>query len=115
FTADVYQRLTERQNETHWPAQYVALLAGIAIVALAARAYTRSAAALLAAAWLWLAMTFHFRLFAELTWIAHYTGGAFVVQAMLLLAIAWWGGFHVEVKNRPSRVTLGAGYLLCAA
>lgn len=114
FTADVYQRLAERQIETFAPGQYIALLLGVAAVALAARGYFRSVASVLGVVWAWVAITFHFRLFAELTWVANYLGGAFIAQALLIVAIAWWGGFRVGNDSRRSRVAVSTGFLLAA-
>ena len=93
FTAEVYLRLFERQNEAQWPLHLLAVAAGAATIALAWRGRDRRHArwagaalsGLLAAAWLWVALSFHLRLYTELTWVAWYIGGAFIIQAGLIL------------------------------
>ena len=113
FTAEVYLRLVERQNEALWPLQLPALFLGAAAVVLCWRHRRRSAGLLLSAAWAAVATTFHLRLFAELTFAADYIGGAFLAQAALLLASSFLGG--ARPGNRNGRVgPETAGYALAA-
>lgn len=88
FTAEVYLRLIERVNEAFWPLHGATLALGVAILLLSLRGHGRLALALLAPAWLTSAFVFHFDHYAELNWAASWFGRAFVVQALLVLAVA---------------------------
>lgn len=113
FTAETYLRLIERQNEAHAPGQAVAVVAGLAVAALVWRGHARWAGVVLAIAWAWVALTFHFRLYAELIWVAPYFGWAFILQAMLLLGWATLGRARDPALRSP--VATGAGYALIGA
>lgn len=120
FTAETYLRLIARQNEAHWPAQPLALAMGVAALLLAWRGHTgrvgraRWVAVLLAVAWAWVAVTFHLRLYAELTWAAQYVGWAFLAQAGLMLLWAGFGGFHRGARLAPARTTRVVGIALAS-
>jgi hypothetical protein len=82
FSPAAYQRLFERYNAALWPAQLVALAAGLALLRLGPRA----ACGLLAAAWLWVAWAFHWQRYAPINWAAEGYALAFALQGLLL---AW--------------------------
>ncbi len=91
FTDETYFRLFERLNETQWPVHFAAMLLGIGAIVLVRRGRGRYAAILLAAAWGWVALQFHFRLYAELMQAAPFFGWMFVIQGTLLLGFGLIG------------------------
>ena len=117
FSPATYVRLIERVNEAIWPGHW--LLAGLvlAMLALAASCHEaahRAAAALLAAAWGWVAWRF-FGLYAEINLAAPWFAGLFVAQAIALLLLAWPGpGLALDRPATPPRARhwLGLGLAL---
>ena len=90
FTDEVYLRLFERQFESWWPAHLLLIAVGLAALIFAWRGNTRIVAVLLGLLLTASAVTFHFRLYAEITPVGRIFGWAFVVQALLILV---WGFF----------------------
>jgi hypothetical protein len=91
FSAKTYYRMFELYNLAIWPAQLVALVAGLATLFCVARGGVpagRVAAALLAACWLWVAWAFHAQRYADINSAGAHFGIAFALQALLLL---WFG------------------------
>jgi len=91
FAPRTYYRLIELYNAEIWPGQFVALLAGLAVLALLrgrAAWQGRGALALLAAGWLWVAWAFHYTRYATINWAAVYFALAFAVQGAAMLALA---------------------------
>lgn len=91
FSARTYQRLFELYNLAIWPAQLVALLAGLALVgslAIGGRAASRLAALLLGVAWLWIAWGFHLRHYATINTAAPWFAAAFALQGLMLFWLA---------------------------
>lgn len=91
FAPRTYYRLIELYNAEIWPGQFVALLAGLAVLALLrgrAAWQGRAALALLAAGWLWVAWAFHYTRYATINWAAVYFALAFAVQGAAMLALA---------------------------
>lgn len=90
FSPRAYWRLIELYNRDVWPAQLVALGAGLVLLWLAARrradAY-RVLAVLLGVIWLWVGWAFHWQRYATLNWAAPYLALAFAIQAVLLLGL----------------------------
>jgi hypothetical protein len=90
FAPRTYYRLFELYNADIWPLQLVALLAGVAILALM-RSHVawrgRAIAVILAACWLWVAWAFHWQRYAAINWTASYFAAAFAIEAVLLLWI----------------------------
>ena len=124
FTPDIYGRLLERINETFWPLHIVAVAIGLTTLLLALRGHKRMALALLAPAWLTSGIIFHFTYYAELNWAAPWFGWGFVVQAALLLALAWFvGSIKAQGPSEGLSTWIGAtvatvsllGYPLLAA
>ena len=111
FTAEVYLRLIERQNAAFWPLHVVGLLLGAGTIILAWRGNARSLAIVLCLAWLSVAVTFHFRLLTELTYVAGYIGSAFIVQALFILGCALLGGINNHEQDK-SLVPGIIGYVL---
>ncbi|HSP41608.1 MAG TPA: DUF6064 family protein, partial [Luteolibacter sp.] len=88
FLDEVYFRLFERQYEDLWPLHLLTLAGGVAAIVLAWLGKTRATAVLLGFTFAVCAVTFHFRLYAELTPVGSVFGWAFLIQIPLLLI---WG------------------------
>lgn len=90
FSPGTYWRLVELYNRDVWPAQLVALAAGLASLWLAASRRAgagRVLAALLATAWLWVGWAFHWQRYATINWAAPCFAVAFGIQAVLLVGL----------------------------
>ncbi|MGF1592447.1 MAG: DUF6064 family protein [Kiloniellaceae bacterium] len=88
FDAEVLASSYALYNAAVWPAQAVALALALAAVWLAAapRRWSGPAvAAILAAGWAWCGAVFFLQHFAQLDFMAPIYGGAFLLQALLLL------------------------------
>lgn len=91
FSARTYHRLFELYNQDIWPAQVVALLAGLAVIAGAVgggAAMSRLAALLLGLAWLWVAWAFHLERYAAIHTGAPWFAAGFALQGLMLLWLA---------------------------
>jgi hypothetical protein len=87
FAPRTYYRLFELHNAEIWPLQIVTIAAGLAALGLAWRgAYGRAVAAVLAAAWIFVAWAYHWERYATINTAAPYYGAGFAVEALLL---AW--------------------------
>jgi hypothetical protein len=87
FAPRTYYRLVELHNMDVWPAQLAAAATALLLLLLAWRGGEqagRAAAAVLAAAWAFIAWRFHWHQYATINWAAVYFAGAFAVQALLL-------------------------------
>lgn len=111
-TPEVYFRLVERVNAAWWPLHLLAGVLGLAALALAWRGRTRLALALLAPAWAASGVLFHLQRYAELNWAAVHFGGAFLVQAALLLALALFGRDPGHRPGGGPRAVTGAAIAL---
>jgi hypothetical protein len=90
FSPQTYYRLFELHNAAVWPAQLLALAAGLAIVALLVGRPAwagRAIALLLAAAWAFVAWSYLHARYAPINWAADYFAYAFAVQALLLVLV----------------------------
>jgi len=115
FTADVYQRLIERQNEAFWPAHALAFLLGVRAMYLTWRCRVRSLGVLLFLVWVWVAITYFLRLFAELTFVGQFIGGAFLIQGAFMFGCAMLGGFNDQKLNHTAALRPRIlGYVLAA-
>ncbi len=93
FLPASYFRLFERQFEALWPLHPALLALGVAAMVLAVLGKGRAVAVILAAAMATAAVTFHFRLYAELTSVGRVFGWAFLAQGILLLVWGFVGRF----------------------
>lgn len=87
FSPETYYRLFELYNADVWPAQILALGAGIAILVLMARGprwRSHAVAALLAAAWLAVAWAYFLERYASINLAAPYLAWGFAAQAVLI-------------------------------
>lgn len=90
FSPRTWLRLHELYNVEIWPAQVLALAAGVAILVLTRRTGAwsgRTVALMLAACWLWIAWAFQLRRYATINFAATYFAAAFLVQSVLLFFI----------------------------
>jgi len=91
FSSRSYYRLLELYNAAVWPAHWLALAAGVIVMAGVARPdrHMRVAAALaLAATWGWVAWAYHLERYADINTAAPYFAAAFALQALLLCLMA---------------------------
>jgi hypothetical protein len=108
FTLQTYYRLFDLYNHAIWPAQIVAVGAGIAIWALLNRADVRRGrvvTTILAVCSLWVAIVFHAHRYATLTWSARYYAWGFGLEAALLL----WAGVvrgRLVFERRPAGLAI---------
>lgn len=87
FSPRTYWRLVDLYNRDVWPAQILAVAAGLLLLYFTGAqrpGARRAAAALLALAWLWVGWAFHWQRYATINWSAAYLALAFVLQALLL-------------------------------
>lgn len=108
FSPRAYWRLFELQNERLWPLPLATLGAGIALIVLAWMRPTHRArwsAAILGLAWLWLAWSFFWRLYATINWAAPYVAPIFALEGALLFAAAWQA--PPSAPPRRARTLLG--------
>jgi len=91
FAPRTYFRLFELYNAAIWPAQFLALALGAAVLVLLRRgggAQGRAIAAILAAAWLWSGIGFHALRYATINWGAVYFAWLFGLEAALFFRLA---------------------------
>lgn len=113
FSPRSYWRMFELQNEDFWPLPVIALGLGGIVTFLAARGGSkaiRAAAAILAPAWAFVAATFLWHRFAGINWAIAYVAPAFLLQALLLAAIA----LRTDVLPAPRGLVSWIGSLLLA-
>jgi hypothetical protein len=110
FSPRTYYRLFELYNGEIWPAQIVALLAGLAILVLLRKPGVWRGGVivvLLAASWLWVAWEYLYSRYAAINWLATYFAAAFALEAFLLIGLGIVGrGF---VWQAPARWVAWAG------
>lgn len=90
FSSRTYNRLFELYNADIWPLQILAVLSGVALLALLhGRSAWRSRvmSLVLACWWLWCAWAFHWQHYATINWAAIYFAAAFAIEATLLIWI----------------------------
>lgn len=85
FAPRTYNRLYELYNSEIWPLQIVAIAAGFAALWLVWRGvYGRVVAAVLAAAWIFVAWAYHWERYATINTAAPYYAAGFAAEALLL-------------------------------
>lgn len=100
FSERVYWRLFELQNEALWPAQILALAAGVTVLALVVRPHPWSGsvvAFVLAVAWGIAAWTFLWQRYTPINWAIIYVIPLFAAQALLLA----WAGMRGKLQPAP--------------
>lgn len=91
MTPEVWFRLFERLNSGLWPWQLLAPVLLLGAVAALRRGQSRLAGILLGLCWVWVALAFHFSLYAEVSPAGLWLGWAFLLQALLLVCVGWLG------------------------
>jgi len=117
FSPRTYHRLFELINAELWPLQIVTIAAGLAVLWLAifkstsSGTHGRLVAAVLAAAWIFVAWAYHFERYTTINTGAPYYAAGFALEALLL---AWCvlrcDGLRFEVQPAPVR-WVGLGLL----
>lgn len=113
FSPETYDRLFGLANQALWPAHLGALAALAIIIALLWRGGAgagRTIAALLAAAWLFVAVAWHLDRYATINWAAPWFAAGFAIQAGALLW-AGLGGSRLQPRPQVDAVT-AAGWLV---
>jgi hypothetical protein len=104
FSPETYYRLFELYNADVWPAQIMALAAGVAIFVLMVRGPRWSGhvvAALLAAAWFTVAWAYFLERYATINLAAPYLAWGFAAQAVLIAVSGiLMGGSLSTIPNR---------------
>ena len=91
FTSEVFFSHLEHYNRAVWPLPILAAALGLAAIVLILRPLggsSRAIGALLATAWLWTGLGYHFVHLAAIDFVAPLYGAFFVLQGLLL---AWTG------------------------
>ncbi len=116
YTRDVYFALFETYNAAIWPAQIAAIALAVLAVLLVLRTRPyggRVAAAVIAAAWGWTGIAFHWLTFSTVNYLAPAFAVLFVVAALLF---AWTGMIRGKLDLRFERSVRGwSGLGLVAA
>src|SRR5262245_6737148 len=105
FDADALFAAFAQQNSALWPAPALALPLALGIVALAVHPRPWSAKVVgtaLASAWLWVAIGWHFLVFAGLNFMAPLYGVAFLGEAILLAWATLLGRLTFRFHRNPS-------------
>jgi hypothetical protein len=103
FSPRVYWRMFELHNEAVWPLQVPILLLGAAVLAWLIRPRPwsdQAVAAVLAAAWAWVAWSFLWNRYSLINWAASYAVAAFAIEAVLLV---WIGVFRERLHFAAER------------
>jgi hypothetical protein len=120
FSARTYHRLFELYNADLWPLPVVAFIGGALWMGIAWRHRrvsawpTPVALAALAAAWLWVAWAFHLERYATINTAAPFFAAAFVLEALLLIAVAGVALRRRTPLARGGRLQWGFGLLALA-
>ncbi|WBY02536.1 DUF6064 family protein [Ramlibacter tataouinensis] len=94
FSAATWGRLLEAHNRQAWPLQWALLASGLLLLWRTAqhpRGTARWAGLVLAAAWAWVALSFHWQRFADVNTAGPWLAGAWALQAALLLVLGTRG------------------------
>jgi hypothetical protein len=100
FSAEQFFDVFRRYNEAVWPAQAVAVLLCVALLALAIRGVSARVAYLsLAAMWAWNGVAYHIAFFSGINPAARVFGAVFIVQSMIFA----WAAYRTHERFRFSR------------
>lgn len=117
FTADDFFRTFSEYNAAIWPAQVVAYLMGVAVIALLAfqsRASTISVMLLLSTMWAMNAIAYHLQHFSVINPAARFFAILFLAQAAFLAAAPFiWRGIF-SARPPITRLYVGAALILFA-
>ncbi len=117
FGPDAFFALFEHYNRGIWPAQIVAYLLALVVLALTARPVAwagRAIAAILALAWAWNGAVYHMTYFVTINFWADIFGLFFILQALLFL---WTGVVRGRIDFRfagDAASWIGAGLAVFA-
>ena len=114
FSARTYHRLFALYHRDIWPAQLVALGAGMLVIAAGVSGgarWTRLAALLTGLAWCWVAWAFHLDRYAAINTAAPWFAAGFVLQGLLLLwtaagPVSRLAGFGGSARSVPGLAIL---------
>lgn len=119
FTVEQFLEVFARYNEAIWPAQLGAYLLGAATLAVAlrgGRVAARVVPALLAAAWAFVGVAYHWWSFAGVNPVARAFAAAFVLEAALLVEAALRARLEFPGRSRGgARLLLGGAVVAYAA
>jgi hypothetical protein len=107
FSPRTYYRLFELYNSAIWPAQLLAIVLGLAILALLRRAEVwpgRAVAAILAACWLWVAWAYFLLRYDDISLAGNYFAIVFAGEGLL---IAWVGIVRSRLRLQGPASTAG--------
>lgn len=93
FTADQFLSVFENYNNAVWPAQPILSVLALAAVYLAFKPRilsSKSAAAIIAAFWIWMGLVYHFWFFTSINRAALIFALFFVIQGILFLTAGVW-------------------------
>lgn len=112
FSRRTYFRLFELYYQDVWPAQVLAVTAGVLVLALLLMTPSRRRGVflfvVLSASWAWVGWAFLQSRYAVINWAATGFAAAFAVEALLLATLAW------PVASRPRAATTRFGQALFA-
>ena len=111
FSPRTYYRLFELYNLAVWPWHVVAIMLGVAVLALWLRGgpwQGRAVAVILAACWLVVAWAYLLARYDTINWAASYFAAGFALEALLLV---WIGLIHDRLPLRPGRDLAGTAGL----
>lgn len=100
FTPEVFLSLFEQYNGEIWPAQIVAYVLGLVVIAamvMPVPGSDRAASAVLAGFWLWNGAVYHLDYFASINFSAYAFALLFIIQAALLI---WTGVIRGKLTFR---------------
>jgi hypothetical protein len=111
FSPRTYYRLFELYNLAVWPWHIVAIMLGLAVLALWLRGGTwqgRAVAVILAACWLFVAWAYLLARYDTINWAASYFAAGFALEALLLV---WTGLVRDRLPLRSGRDLAGTAGL----
>ena len=112
FSPQVYYRLFELHNRALWPAQFLTIGVGFAILYLRLRREgggDRLIAAMLGALWIWLAWAFFWERYPTINWAAAYVAPFIALEGLLLIGLGAMGGRPIFMSSRGPSALAGLG------